>query len=113
MRKDLIKRVREAALSGDATLITKAKKIVTNKERGSTYIGITLNNHEKWQVTFKYQLQNFYLCSLENLHQAALIHDICRIQHKGLASKTNFNFDCFEVYSILLLPNFITECKRG
>ena len=94
----------------ETTIITKRKK-VSDKARGSQFIGVSKNTHNKWQIIFKYNMTSRYLCSVPDIDQAAILHDLTMISIKGLQAKTNFSYNQYELLSILQIPNLMTILK--
>jgi hypothetical protein len=70
----------------------QSQKKTSNCERGSKYIGVSLNSHGCWQIMFKYNKARYYLCSLKDIQEAALVYDIVMVQIKGMNAKTNFDY---------------------
>lgn len=84
------------------------QKKLTNENRATKYIGISLSSQGKWQVIFKYKGKMVYLGSYLDLGTAVLVYDMVTIQLKGIAAKTNYDYNKAQVMSMLLQPCLIT-----
>lgn len=49
---------------------------LTNKKRGSSYIGVSTNSHAKLQVIFKYEGKIQYMGNYSDMYRAATVYDI-------------------------------------
>lgn len=96
-------------------IIKHSRKQEQNKEaklqRGSKYMGVSLNSHGNWQINFKYDKQIVYLGSTNDLYRAITVYDMVQIQLKGLQARTNFDYNKSQVIGILWQPNLMALCK--
>lgn len=60
--------------------------------RGSKFIGVSVNNHDMFQIMVKVDDKNQYLGSYEDITTAALINDIVRIQCHGENANSNYDY---------------------
>ena len=116
LRSKLFHRImNEKSLS--AIILKRSQKQSQKKtgdcNRGSRYIGVSLNSHGYWQIMFKYHSERYYLCSLQDLEQAAVVYDIAMIQIKGMVAKTNFDYNKMQLLAILLESSLIHLCKQS
>ena len=90
----------------ETTEMTKIKK-ESDKFKGSNYIGINKNNDDEWSVILKNESSCRYICTVPDIHHAAILHDLTILSTVGLHAKTNFSYNIYELLSMLQLPNLI------
>lgn len=69
--------------------------------RGTYYRGVSKNGKLNWQILTMVEGKKVYLCTLDNIHKAAMVYDIFQIQTRGIKCKTNFNYTKAEAMAVL------------
>lgn len=93
-------------LSND--LITwSAKDLIKNRQNQSGYRGVSSNGTCGWQTMCHVDGRHQFIMTVENKQMAAIINDIVLIQNNGIKIKTNFNYNYYDVFGIMILGSIL------